>query len=67
MMKSVKTLRKTLRNALTLCASLLLLFSSFLSIGFVKGDAADNRIFIQPDGNVIPAGAPIQLKETPTH
>jgi len=61
-MKSVKTLRKTLRNALTLCVVLLLLLSAFLSIGFVKGDAADNRIFIQPDGSVIPAGAPIQVE-----
>jgi parallel beta-helix repeat protein len=50
---------KTLKKTLTLCAMFLLLFSAFLSIRFVKGDGTDNRIFIQPDGSVIPAGAPI--------
>jgi nitrous oxidase accessory protein NosD len=34
----------------------------FLPIRFVKGDGTDNRIFIQPDGSVNPAGAPIQTE-----
>ncbi|MGD0644856.1 MAG: NosD domain-containing protein [Candidatus Bathyarchaeia archaeon] len=55
-------MRKTLRNTLTLCALLMLLFSAFLSIGFVRGEGTDNRIFIQPDGSVIPAGAPIRTE-----
>ena len=59
---SVKALRKTLRNSLTLCATVLLLSSVFLSIGFVKGVAADTVILIQPDGSVVPAGAPILIE-----
>jgi parallel beta-helix repeat protein len=59
---SAGTLRKTLRTTLTLCAALLLLFSMLLPIRVVKGDGADNRIFIQPDGSVTPEGAPILIE-----
>ena len=55
-------MRKTFRKTLTLCGALLLLFSSLLSTGFVKGAGTDNRIFIQPNGTVTPADAPIQIE-----
>ena len=55
-------MRKTLRNTLSLCGALLLLFSAFLLVGNVKADGTSNRIFIQPDGSVVPAGAPIRIE-----
>ncbi len=58
----VATLRKTLRTALTVCAALLVLFPILLPIRFVKADGTDTRIFIQPDGSVAPAGAPILIE-----
>jgi parallel beta-helix repeat protein len=55
-------LEKRFRNLITLCIILLLLSTALLYIGFVKGDAAEPTIYIQPDGSVVPAGAPILIE-----
>ena len=60
--RNFETLKKTIRNTLTLCAVFLVLSSVVFFVKSANGQATDNRIFIQPDGTVTPVGAPILIE-----